>query len=233
MVACAKVIAFFFGCFLVFCLLLKNTIKIGFFDDFEMLIFSFFGQKSRVNNLAMVESITWPFFAKILPRKMAKLLTLLFFTLFLLKLVFFFKNLILPAERRRFLKNNKTQQKKKKQMAKLLTFDGQVINPTAYIITKTSIKFFVLGARLRMPPPIHPWLLKVRGVFVVARRPTKNLFLHVRYGDWPFRWVSDDRGPTETWQAAQSRKTNGAPANERHAHTHTHSHTHTHAHQRT
>ena len=64
MVACAKVIAFFLGCFLVFCLLVKNTIKIGFFDDFEMLIFSFFGQKSRVNNLAMVGSITWPYFGQ-------------------------------------------------------------------------------------------------------------------------------------------------------------------------
>ena len=62
MVACAKVIAFFwlFSCFIACCP--KNTIKIGFFDDFEMLIFSFFGQKSRVNNLAMVELITWPFF---------------------------------------------------------------------------------------------------------------------------------------------------------------------------
>ena len=63
---------------------------------------------------------------------MAKLLTLLFFTLFLLKLVFFFKNLILPAERRRFLKNKKkTTKKTKTKMAKLLTYDGQVIDPTA------------------------------------------------------------------------------------------------------
>ena len=66
--------------------------------------FSFFGQKSRVNNLAMVELITWPFFPKILPRKMAKLLTLLFHTFFVK--IFFQKNLILPAERRIFLKNN-------------------------------------------------------------------------------------------------------------------------------
>ena len=71
MVACAKSIAFFGAVLLFFALLLKNTIKIGCFDDFEMLIFSVFGQKSRVNNLAI-------FLAKILPRKMAKLLTLLF-----------------------------------------------------------------------------------------------------------------------------------------------------------
>ena len=63
MVACAKVIAFFFGLFsCFFACWSKNTIKIGFFDDFEMLIFSFFGQKSRVNNLAGVGSITWPDF---------------------------------------------------------------------------------------------------------------------------------------------------------------------------
>ena len=62
MVACAKVIAFFWAVFLFFLLVGKNTIKIGFFDDFEMLIFSFFGQKSWVNNLAMVGSITWPYF---------------------------------------------------------------------------------------------------------------------------------------------------------------------------
>ena len=62
---------FFFVVFLFFCLLLKKHYKIGFFfEDFEMLIFSFFGQKSRVNNLAMVELITWPFFCpKFCPKK--------------------------------------------------------------------------------------------------------------------------------------------------------------------
>ena len=44
MVACAKVIAFG-GLFCCFSLFLKKTIKIGFFDDFDMLIFSFWGQK--------------------------------------------------------------------------------------------------------------------------------------------------------------------------------------------
>ena len=70
MVACAKVIAFFWLFCCLVCLLVKNTIKIGFFDDFELLIFSFFGQKSRVNNLAMVESITWPsFWPKFCPER--------------------------------------------------------------------------------------------------------------------------------------------------------------------
>ena len=51
---------------------------------------------------------------------MARLLTLLFFTLFLLKF-FFVKNLILPAERRGFLKN-------KKHNKKTIKKDGQVID---------------------------------------------------------------------------------------------------------
>ena len=55
---CQSYCFFFWAVFFFF----AYTIKIGFFDDFEMLIFSFFGQKSRVNNLAMVGSITWPYF---------------------------------------------------------------------------------------------------------------------------------------------------------------------------
>ena len=59
---CQSYCFFFWAGFLFFCLLVKKHYKIGFFDDFEMLIFSFFGQKSRVNNLPMVGSITWPYF---------------------------------------------------------------------------------------------------------------------------------------------------------------------------
>ena len=127
MVACAKVIAFF-GCFVVFCLAAQKHYKNRVFDDFEMLIFSFFGQKSRVNNLAMVGSITWPsFWPKFCPERWPSYWPY-FFTLFLLKLVFFSKKLILPAERRRFLKNKKQKKKQKQRwpsywlmMAKLLT----------------------------------------------------------------------------------------------------------------
>ena len=69
---------------------------------------------------------------------MAKLLTLQFSRFFLLKLVLvlFFKNLILPAERSRFSKNKKKQQTIKK-VAKLLTYGGQFIDPTAYIYITT------------------------------------------------------------------------------------------------
>ena len=79
------------------------------------------------------------FFAKML-ENVAKLLTLQFSRVFLLKLVFFFKNLILLAERRRKKKEktNKTKQQKTiKKVAKLLTYGGQVIDPTAYIYTHT------------------------------------------------------------------------------------------------
>ena len=82
MVACAKVVAFFwlFCCFLPCCS--KNTIEIGFFYDFEMLIFSFFGQKRRVNNLAMVGSITWPSFGQNFAQKDGQVIDPTIFTIF-------------------------------------------------------------------------------------------------------------------------------------------------------
>ena len=98
---------FFFGCFLVFWLLVKNY-KTRFFDDFEMLIFSFFGQKSRVNNLAT-------FLAKILPRKVAKLLTL-FFSHFFVKTCFSQKSHY-PCRKKKIFwktKKNKTTKNNKK-----------------------------------------------------------------------------------------------------------------------
>ena len=75
---------FFGGLFCCFSLLLKNTIKIGLFDDFDMLNFSFLGQNCRVNNLATVRSITWPHFLKKKRENVAKLLTLQFSRAFLL-----------------------------------------------------------------------------------------------------------------------------------------------------
>ena len=133
MVACAKVIVFFW-LFCCFSLLLKKQYKIGFSDDFEMLIFSFLGQKSKVNNLATVGSITWPhFFAKKL-EKCGQVIDPTVFTCVSVIFFVFFVNLILPAERRRFLKKNKTKQQKTiKKVAKLLTYGGQVIDPTAHI----------------------------------------------------------------------------------------------------
>ena len=119
MVACAKVIAFF-GCFVVFSLLLKKHYKNGVFDDFEMLIFSFFGQKSRVNNLATVGSITWPHVCKNFG-KMWPVIDPTVFTCFFVQTCFFSKNLILPAERRIFLK-------KQKNKTKTIKKGGQVID---------------------------------------------------------------------------------------------------------
>ena len=62
MVACAKIIVFFWAVLLFFRVAQKHY-KNSFFDDFDMLIFSFFFcQNCRVNNLATVRSITWPHF---------------------------------------------------------------------------------------------------------------------------------------------------------------------------
>ena len=122
MVACAKVIVFswLFCCFL---LVGQKHYKIGFFDDFEMLIFSFFGQKSRVNNLAMVESITWPsFWPKFCPERWPSY-WLYFFHTFLLKLVFFSKISFSLQKEEDFWKTNKHNKKQKKT-------DGQVIDPS-------------------------------------------------------------------------------------------------------
>ena len=69
---------------------------------------------------------------------MAKLLTLKFSPVFL-KLCFFY--LIPPAERRKILKTQK-QQKHEIKVAKLLTYGGQVINPTA--LTKKHIYIYIL-----------------------------------------------------------------------------------------
>ena len=123
---------FFLAVLLFFSLLLKNTIKIGFFDDFEMLIFSSFGKNCRVNNLATVGSITWPHFLQTF-WKCGQVIDPTVFTCLFVKTCFFFKNLILPSERRRFLKNKTKQQKTIKKVAKLLTYGGQVIDPTACI----------------------------------------------------------------------------------------------------
>ena len=87
-----------------------------------MLIFSFFVQKSRVNNLAMVESITWPFFCQNFAQKDGQVIDSTFFTLFLLKLVFFQKSHSPCRKKNIFEKQKKTQQKKYKKA------DGQVIN---------------------------------------------------------------------------------------------------------
>ena len=91
-----------------------------------MLIFCFFGQKSRVNNLATVGSITWPHFLQKFWKNVAKLLTLqfsrvFFFTCFCSKISFSLQ------KESYFWKNNK------RKVAKLLTYGGQVIDPTAYI----------------------------------------------------------------------------------------------------
>ena len=112
-----------FSCF--FACWSKNTIKIGFFDDFEMLIFSFFGQKSRVNNLAMVGSITWPYFwPKICTERWPGYWPYFFHTFFVK--TFFFQKYHSPCRKKRIFEKKKTTKNNKKQMARLLTYDGHI-----------------------------------------------------------------------------------------------------------
>ena len=122
---------FFLGCFLVFCLLVKNTIKIGFF--WWMLIFSFFGQTSRVNNLATVGSITWPpFWPKFCPERWPSYWPYFFFHTCFVKTCFFSK-IHSPGQKEENFWNTEKKKNNKKEVAKLLTYGGQVIDPTAYI----------------------------------------------------------------------------------------------------
>ena len=144
MIACAKVIVFLV-CFVVFALLVPKHYKIGIFDDFEKLIFRFFDQNLKVNNLAT-------FFPKILGRKVAKLLSLKFSHVFVR--VFFLKTIILPAERRIFLKKNNEI-----KVAKLLTYGGQVIDPAVYIYIYVCVCVFVFVLGLVSYIYIHTFLL--------------------------------------------------------------------------
>ena len=121
---------FFLGCFLVFCLLVKKHCKIGFFDDFEMLIFSFFGQKSRVNNLARVGSITWPYFGpKFCTERWPGYWPYFVHTFLLNFCFFFFQKSHSPCRKKRIFEKQKRQQKNIKNrwpgywlmMARLLT----------------------------------------------------------------------------------------------------------------
>ena len=56
------------------------------FETFDMLIFSLCGQNFKVNNVATSRSITWPHFWQTFWKNVAKLLTLRFSHVFLLKL---------------------------------------------------------------------------------------------------------------------------------------------------
>ena len=87
----------------------------------------FFGQ-SRVNNLAMVGSITWPsFWPKFCPERWPSYWPYSFHNFFVLKLLFF------PKISCSLQKEEDVWKTKKTKMATLLTYDGQVIDPTAYI----------------------------------------------------------------------------------------------------
>ena len=82
-----------------------------------MLIFSFFGQNCRVNNLATVGSITWPHFSKNV-ENVAKSLTLQFSRVFLLNLYFFQKSHS-PCRKKNIFEKQKTKNKKGGQVIDL------------------------------------------------------------------------------------------------------------------
>ena len=93
---------------------------IGFLSKFQSQSFGHL----KVNNLAT-------FLANIL-EKCGQVIDLEIFTCFFVKICFV-KTFILPAERRRILKKKQTTKNNKIKVAKLLTYGGQVIDPTAYI----------------------------------------------------------------------------------------------------
>ena len=143
-----------------------------------MLIFSFFGQKSRVNDLAMVESITWPsFWPKSCPERWPSYWPYFFHTFFCY--LFFFKNLILPAERRRFLKSKKTQKKSKNRWP----------------------SYWLLMAKLSTLQRVYGWYPRCqiasevrRVIWVLYRRPR---YIQYRTGVWKcHRSLSPDPSPS-------------------------------------
>ena len=108
-----------------------------------MLIFSFFGQLCRVNNLATVGSITWPHFLQKIG-KCGQVIDLTVFTWFFGITCSFCQKSHSPCRKKRiFEKKQKQQQKTIKKVAKLLTYGGQVIDPTAYIYIYTHIYIYI------------------------------------------------------------------------------------------
>ena len=105
-----------------------------------MLIFSFFGQDCKVDNLATVRSIIWPHFLqknwKMWPSYWPYSFHVFFVTTCFSSKISF----SLQKEEDVWEKNNKNN----KRLAKLLTYGGQVIDPTAYI--KIYIYIYAVGS---------------------------------------------------------------------------------------
>ena len=134
-------------CFFLVVLLLgllvgqKNTKKIGFFDDFELLIFSFFGQKSRVNNLGMVESITWPFFGpKFCPERWPSYYPTFFHTFFLLV---FFQKSHSPCRKKNIFEKQKNNKKNQKTDGQVIDFWWPSNQPYSIYIYIYTLQFYI------------------------------------------------------------------------------------------
>ena len=135
----------FFWAVLLFFLVAQKHYKNRVFEDFDMLIFSFFGQKSRVNNLATVGSITWPhFFPKLFAKNVAKLLTLQFSHVFFISL--FFSKISFSLQKEEYFWKTKNKNTKKK-VAKLLTYGGQVISHSLYMSMCVHIYIYISLSR--------------------------------------------------------------------------------------
>ena len=156
---------FFCWAVLLFSLMLEKHYKIGFFDDFDMLIFSFLGQNFKVNSLATSRSITWPHFGPNFAQTCGQVIDLEVFTCFFVKPCFFFEKSHSPCRKKNLFGNKTTTNEKNEiKVAKLLTYGGQVIDPTAHIYiyiylslslslsdTSTKSTFFCNGnGRLRL-----------------------------------------------------------------------------------
>ena len=141
MVACAKVIVFF-GCFVVFFLAAQKHYKNRvFLMILRCWILVFWVKKSRVNNLATVGSITWPHFLQTFWKIWPSYWPYSFHGFFV-KTCFFQKSHS-PCRKKTIFEKQKRKTKDNKKVAKLLTYGGQVIDPTAYIYMYIYIFFFV------------------------------------------------------------------------------------------
>ena len=106
--------------------------------------------KNRVNNLAMVGSITWPYFGPKFCTEIWPGYWPYFFHTFLLKL-FFSKISFSLQKEEDFWKTKKTTKNNKKQMTRLLTYAGQVIDPTAYMCVLFQDPLFGLYQLIKGP----------------------------------------------------------------------------------
>ena len=105
--------------------------------------------------------------------------------MFSFKLCFFLKNLILPAERRR--KNNETK------VSKLLTYGGQIIDPTAYIYINNCYRVSIWS---------KIWMILSQ--YLVQVRKTNTKEEQNKKGQEIFGWVGNGFCHFFAWQICKT-----------------------------